>query len=440
MKPEKEIDPVTLATNDSIQPSRESSRKDTTLRIPLSQDVLNIANKTRNNPLAWRGQFSPQLVEALLRTYAPSNAIVLDPFVGSGTVLYECARLGMVGLGVEINPAAATLARVYQLTNLPRHNRQELLAHLHQILSPLLDEEMPLFTSPGLSAKDAKANLIKVTNQVTEQNERLLLEALICISDYDRNSNLPLGIQRAWNRLSDLVLSLPYSKNPIKVALCDARALPLPENSIDFVVTSPPYINVFNYHQQYRQSMEALGWDLLEVAPSEIGANRKHRGNRLLTVIQYCIDMAAALFELQRVMKPSCRVVMIVGRESNVRKTPFYNGKILERVATETAGFTLAFKQERVFKNKFGQHIYEDVLHLLSLDTPHMETEPNVRQIALEILQDARYRIPKEVGNDLSDAIQQVDLVKRSPLFQPRAANGKSNIPSVFSQFSRSGV
>lgn len=53
---------------------------------------------------------------------------------------------------------------------------------------------------------------------------------------------------------------------------------PNPAIPFGLVLTSPPYINVYNYHQQYRASAEALGWDLLEVAKTEIGSNRKHPG------------------------------------------------------------------------------------------------------------------------------------------------------------------
>jgi len=58
---------------------------------PIPQEKLNILTKTRSNPLAWRGQFSPQLIEAILNTYCLPNSIILDPFAGSGTVLLEDA-------------------------------------------------------------------------------------------------------------------------------------------------------------------------------------------------------------------------------------------------------------------------------------------------------------------------------------------------------------
>ena len=80
----------------------------------LSRDVLNIENKVRSNLFPWRGQFSPQLVEAHLGAYASEGSLVLDPFVGSGTVLHECARRAYRALGAEVNPAAAIMARTYE--------------------------------------------------------------------------------------------------------------------------------------------------------------------------------------------------------------------------------------------------------------------------------------------------------------------------------------
>ena len=65
----------------------------------IPQDRLNIDNKQRSNLFPWNGQFSPQLVEVLLRTYAPPAGFVVDPFLGSGTVLHEAGRLGHRAFG-----------------------------------------------------------------------------------------------------------------------------------------------------------------------------------------------------------------------------------------------------------------------------------------------------------------------------------------------------
>jgi adenine-specific DNA-methyltransferase len=44
------------------------------------------------------------VMKKLLSTYAPTNATVLDPFLGSGTTLRAAKDLGMKGVGIEIEP------------------------------------------------------------------------------------------------------------------------------------------------------------------------------------------------------------------------------------------------------------------------------------------------------------------------------------------------
>ena len=67
----------------------------------ITQSELNIDVRTRTNLFAWNGQFSPQFVEAELTRYAKNGDLVLDPYLGSGTVLYECARKGISAYGIE---------------------------------------------------------------------------------------------------------------------------------------------------------------------------------------------------------------------------------------------------------------------------------------------------------------------------------------------------
>lgn len=49
------------------------------------------------------GNFIPQIPNQLLRRYTKKGERVLDPFLGSGTTLIECKRLGRNGVGVELN-------------------------------------------------------------------------------------------------------------------------------------------------------------------------------------------------------------------------------------------------------------------------------------------------------------------------------------------------
>lgn len=57
------------------------------------------------------GNFIPQIPRQLMLRYTKRHDWVLDCFLGSGTTLIECRRLGRNGLGVELNPQVARQAR-----------------------------------------------------------------------------------------------------------------------------------------------------------------------------------------------------------------------------------------------------------------------------------------------------------------------------------------
>jgi hypothetical protein len=53
------------------------------------------------------GNFIPQIPNQLLKRFTKKGDWVLDPFLGSGTSLIECRRLGRNGIGVELNHSVA---------------------------------------------------------------------------------------------------------------------------------------------------------------------------------------------------------------------------------------------------------------------------------------------------------------------------------------------
>lgn len=390
----------------------------------VSQADLNIENKSRSNLLPWKGQFSPQLVQVLLKHFADSNSVVFDPFLGCGTVLYEAGLANLEASGTEINPAAIALAHIYHFINIPVQKRRKYAREIGRLLQYSFPSNLPLFNNGNTdrsqaSSEELKSELINLTNRVNDRLEIQLLETLVTLLDFYQPDLSTGKIHKVWHNLQQTLIHLPFSSKNISVFHADARRSPLTNSSVNLVITSPPYINVFNYHQQYRASMEALNWDLLCVAKSEIGSNRKHRSNRFLTVIQYCLDMAQTFQELERVCQQAAKIIFVVGRESKVKGTPFGNGEIVAEIATKASGFSLTMKQERVFQNRFGIDIYEDILHFSKPHTNqnNLNSLEISRQIAKEVLESAMQIAPEKAKDDIQSAIDKIYKVRPSPIF-----------------------
>ena len=58
----------------------------------------------------YRGKMSPLDASQVIKQL-PSDSLILDPFCGTGTILYEAQTHGLNAIGVDNNPLACTIAR-----------------------------------------------------------------------------------------------------------------------------------------------------------------------------------------------------------------------------------------------------------------------------------------------------------------------------------------
>jgi hypothetical protein len=397
----------------------------TATSICFDQDKLNVTSKTRSNIFNWRGQFTPEFVEYIINTFAQATDTTFDPFCGSGTVLLESARCGLASSGFEINPAAYAMARFISLSSLAYTERRNLCDSLQERIESLVGEyhHLPLFEAES-TFRDSYKNLIyfarDLLSRIDNKNEIVL--ALNCLfhAENSGRGDLVAALRRSMEIIRTKLTNLPFAIKPIVAMLCDARlAHERLRSPVDIIITSPPYINVFNYHQNYRSIMEVLGFDILKVAASEIGSNRKNRGNRFRTVVQYALDMDAALDSFSRSMNRGGLLVLVVGRESRVRGIPFSNSDILLQLMEGLGIYEKLAALERVFINRFGMSIKEDILVFRMIGYSHSR-HGDARRIAFMHLEKALNLAQGDVAEDIQDALTHIDTIQPSPLFNKK--------------------
>jgi DNA modification methylase len=392
---------------------------DFTLR--LNQEKLDVKNKSRANIFNWRGQFTPQFVDYLLDSFSKPGDIIIEPFSGSGTVLLECSKKNLSCYGYEINPAAYAMSKFFSFSNVPDQKRIEILTALEEKLLKLLPQfyDLPLFIQSNQFRQSFK-NLIEFSNALfaitSDRKERILALNILFLAENNKKLDLRSAVYESFNYIKNTLQSLPFTEKVVSAKLGDARLVdincPVKGN---IILTSPPYINVFNYHQNYRAIIETLGFDILRVAQSEFGSNRKNRGNRFKTVIQYCLDMEQSLKSFWNSLDQDGLIILVIGRESNVRKVPFYNGLIVKDIIRGLGGFRDIKNFERKFVNKFGNSIKEDIIVFEKDDSP--PCNDCARNVALKHLKAGLHQTNSEVKDNISNAIRHLDTIQPSPMF-----------------------
>ena len=246
----------------------------------------------------YKGKFHPQMVRALANIIGMREGdTLLDPFVGSGTAMVEAALLGLNGIGFDASPLCVSISKVK--TNALHH---------YEKIEKTLGEDFTLPTEPfpflSVEIEDMR-------------DEFLRLAGLITLSDRVRRKrksesllrdNLDKMI-RSVELMRDGCRNLGIKPNPADILVGDARRLPLADESVDGIITSPPYSIALNYANNDAHALEALGLNTAGIADEFIGV----RGVGKHKLRLYREDMSQAYSEMRRVLKPGAKAAIVLG-------------------------------------------------------------------------------------------------------------------------------
>lgn len=301
----------------------------------------------------YRGKFHAQLAKALLNVMGlKPGDLLCDPMAGSSTACLEARMMGINSIGFDISPFCTLMSEAKRLAmDIDPALLAAALADQNQFLE-LMESPRAITLLPGFvtSALDTAA----VVDSGTWGGAvcKLLQLAYLDATGYARRRTsktvrdvfgevFSRYLATITNfRRNAVSLSLQFAEAKFETA--SALALPLQSESVDGVLTSPPYSFAIDYAENDRPQLEFLGHDVENLKRQMVGLRG---GTKPEKVAQYFADLRTVLTEIFRVLKPGRMCVVIIG--SNDIQT----GGIRHEVEIKKAAGEIGFEfQKQILK------------------------------------------------------------------------------------------
>lgn len=338
---------------------------------------------------------------------AEAPICVLDPMMGSGTVLALARAEGHRAIGVDIDPLAVLISRVWTTTvdqDEARDKAREVLDRActrfkgipsGEAYPPNADEETRSFSRYWFDPY-ARRQLAALSETISLVRNDTIRDVLWCglsrliitkqagaclaldLSHSRPHKKFTVAPEKPFRKflaavervIVNCVSSNDRERGPVARALSgDARKLPVESRTVDLVLTSPPYLNAIDYLRCSKFSLIWMGHsipDLRQLRADSIGTERgmaAEEDKKAELVIRdlrlrprlssrheailrrYVVDMRASVREVARVLKKDGRALYVVGE--NTIKGTFVRNAAVVIVAAESAGLRLKKRQSR---------------------------------------------------------------------------------------------
>lgn len=246
----------------------------------------------------WIAGFSSNFVSNALRQYLKKKGTVLDPFSGVGTTLVEAILQGHNALGFEINPYAALACRTK--VNAYLASAKSLSAEISRFqqfyrsksksnykpksTAPAGFKTRSEFYSPQVLHKVLVIQDFIETIKDTELHDLFRLafaSTMVSYSNYSYEPSLgrrvsagreeihdfPVG-KKIIDKLTDMEEDINWRQRELKTNNFSARIVNdsffkyeqfVTPESVDLIITSPPYLNNYHYNRNTRPQLYWLG-------------------------------------------------------------------------------------------------------------------------------------------------------------------------------------
>lgn len=365
-------------------------------------------------------KFIPQLARRCIEENTKINEIVCDPFMGCGTTLVESLVSGRKVVGVDINPVAYLISKVKTNPINPdklkneigkvlldlepniqfRNKHQKTLSKIE--ITPIIpNNERIVYWFPDKKIRDELSIILGRINIIKDKDIRdfclcafsnilknasiWLMKSIKPTRDLNKSTDFPMklfsrqinkmikGNNVYWSILSTNVKNNLKSYLTIKKA--DARNLPVENNSVSLIVTSPPYVTSYEYadlHQltalwlEYTKSVNEFREGFIgsihkkefdhdgiksKLAKKEIEELSKILKKEAESVKNYFFEMQQCFEEMYRVLKPKGRACIVIGN-TELKKVPILNAEVFTEMM-----INLNFKIHKIIKRRIPSKV-----------------------------------------------------------------------------------
>lgn len=326
-------------------------------------------------------KFPPQLPKKILEDYAIKGQTVLDPFCGSGTTLIEARIFGVNAIGVDVNGLSVLLSQVKAT---PLSEKQftfvkEFVVEVETKISEWKSEKRPQIKVKEIEGqehwfqKNVSEEITFLLNEILKQTDieiqnflKIVLSSIIVkVSNQDSDTRfaaieknildgytLEQFCKRAkqYNLRMAEFSELVCDKTTLNVYNADSRDLNfIPDNSVDIIITSPPYANTYDYYLYHKFRKRWLDLDVKYAQYNEIGSRREYSSLKREKE-KWNEDLTKCFAEMQRVLKPNHLAFIVIG-DSVIKKE-------LIKIEKEISEFApkIGFKVNEILSSDLSKH------------------------------------------------------------------------------------
>jgi len=293
----------------------------------------------------YQGKSKPWLVKFLLNSLGSFEKInVFDPMCGSGTTLIESILGGHNAYGTDISAFGQILSTIK--LNALKGDKNDIV-EFNKIISRYSSYEINPFKNINDMERLGESIpydlfILTVINSIGYNKRR---------SKY-HNSKFGEQLQFISQQTSNFLNcyyetrdKYNFNFGDFQVFKFDARKIIFKQNSMDLVVTSPPYLDTIDYPVRDNEILHFLNENPIGIRSQVIGTQGTLH-NKIISFFQGMIKVAE---NISNVLKPDSKAIIIVGNYSISE-----NKRVLLTHLTETAMIMSGFSLEKTRKFKLN--------------------------------------------------------------------------------------